>query len=226
MNIAIVSCFRNAASYSSRYCEQMVGLSQLLGKHAHKLHLILGYGDSTDGTDEVLFEQCFDRFACTLMDVSHGGAHYGSIVHPTRFKQLAWVYNTLWKALPEDVDVVGLVESDLIWDAETMVELVKQVGPYRVSAPMVMHKDGRFYDTFAFRRNGQNFKNENPFHPMFNLKVRHYNMTSVGSVFFMDARLARQLYWPEKDVVVGVCEQIRELGVNIVLDSYLKVVHP
>src|SRR5688572_2826374 len=108
MNITIVSAFRNATSYIQIYFQQMDELLLALNKAGHNLNLILGYGDSHDGTGEMLFEECVYRFSARLVDVSHGGLHYGSVVHPERFKQLAFVGNALWKHIPQDADIVGL----------------------------------------------------------------------------------------------------------------------
>jgi hypothetical protein len=204
----------------------MGNLQAALDEQGHKLLLVLGYGDSADGTGGVLFEECVHRFSARLVDVSHGGAVYGSIVHAQRFRQLAHVGNALWKNIPFDSDIVGLVESDLIWHSETLKELISEVHSGQIVAPMVMHLNGLFYDRFAFVRNGINFKNERPFHPDLRPGIRYYDMESIGSVFFADAGVVRGLSWPEEDVVVGFCKQARERGATIVLDSYLKVTHP
>lgn len=224
MNIVIVSAFRNASWYIKRYCEQMDKLQERFSQQNHTLQLVLGYGDSHDGTGEILFEETSHRFPTTLVDVSHGGLHYGSIVHPKRFKQLAFVGNKLWEAIPEDADVVGLVESDLIWQPYVISSLAVTVGPNAIYAPMIYHEDGRFYDTWAFRCNGINFKNERPFHPDLG-RANSLRMDSVGSVLFMQRRLAKQLHWPEEDVVVGLCNQARSFGADIWLWTSLAVYH-
>lgn len=224
MNIAIVSAFRNAAWYVKRYCEQMDKLQEVLSRQNHTLQLVLGYGDSHDGTGEVLFEETSHRFPTVLVDVSHGGPHYGSIVHPNRFKQLAYVGNKLWEVIPKEANVVGMVESDLIWQPYALSSLALTVGPNQIYSPMVYHEDGRFYDTWAFRCNGTNFQNNRPFHPDLG-KSNTLLMDSVGSVLFMHRKLAEKLSWPEQDVVVGVCQQARDLGASIYLWTSLGVYH-
>src|SRR5688572_16734663 len=104
MNVTLVSAFRNSFSYIHRYCDQMDALQTLLRKCGHTLHLVLGYGDSEDGTGEILFEEVSHRFSASLMEVSHGGLHYGSIIHAQRFRQLAFVGNKLWSAIPMDAN--------------------------------------------------------------------------------------------------------------------------
>lgn len=224
MKITIISAFRDASWYIKRYCEQMEKLQEVLNRSHHSLHLLLGYGDSRDKTGEILFEECSHRFATDLIDVSHGGLHYGSIVHPARFKQLAYVGNKLWSAIPEDSDVVGLVESDLIWQPYVISSLAVTVGPKQIYAPMVYHEDGRFYDTWAFRKDGIRFSNHRPFHPTLG-RDNCTLMESVGSVLFMKSDLARKLTWSEEDVVVGLCNQAREFGSQIWLWTSLAVYH-
>jgi hypothetical protein len=42
----------------------------------------------------------------------------------------------------------------------------------------------------------------------------------------MKTSIARQVSWPEEDVVVGLCKQVRDLGYDIYLDKTLEVYHP
>jgi hypothetical protein len=226
MNVTLVSAFRNSFSYINRYCEQMESLQELLRKSGHTLHLVLGYGDSEDGTGEILYEEVSHRFSASLLDVSHGGLHYGSVVNKQRFKQLAFVGNKLWSAIPLDSHVVGLVESDLIWQPQCLSNLIEATRSVDMIAPMVMHLDGRFYDTWAFRMDGMRFTNEPVFHPQLLTGASLYEMDSVGSVFLMKTSIARQVSWPEEDVVVGLCKQVRDLGYDIYLDKTLEVYHP
>lgn len=209
----------------------MDSLQELLLKRNDSLSLVLGYGDSNDGTEKALLDETQGRLSASLHDVSHGGPHFGSIVHPERFRQLAFVYNSLWEKIPESSDVVGLVESDLIWRADQLMLLIDKMEYDVVLSPLVLHLDERFYDTYAFRMDGINFKNEKPYHPnLIQPEVssrRYYLMDSVGSVVFMKYSLAKQLTWPEEDVIVGLCRQITQKSSSYIsLDSFAKVYHP
>lgn len=242
MNVSVVSHFRNAVGYLERYFEQMDSLKAALGEQGYELTLVLGYGDSTDGTGIQLYDECVHRFDARLIDVSHGGPYLGSIVHPERFRQLAYVGNKLWKNIPDNADIVGLVESDLIWKAQSFIDLleflqglgsVNEEIPHLV-APMVMHQrsvgephlDDRFYDRWAFRYNGVQFKNEPPYHKALESSGTYVEMNSVGSFVLMDGKIAKQLCFPEEDVIVGFCRQARLLGARILLDKLTKVYHP
>lgn len=233
MKIVIVSAFRNAASYIEHYCDRMDRLQALLHGRGHGLKLVLGYGDSRDGSGEMLHEHCLHRFDALLLDVSHGGHHFGSIVHPQRFKQLAYVGNRLWQHLPDDADIVSLIESDLRWHPESFLRLVEGLQSLETClrsgillAPAVEHLDGRFYDTWAFRRNGLHFTNRPPFHPDLTGAPDYLQMDSVGSVLVMRGSLAKRLHWPEEDVIVGVCRQAAAQGTQIFMATKVRFYHP
>lgn len=233
MNIAVISMFRNATTYLERYFAQMMAFQLQLSRSDHTLRLVLGYGDSQDGTGAVLFEECAHRFNAHLIDCSHQGPEFGSVVHPTRFKQLAFVANKLWRNLPKDIDYVLVVESDLIWTASTLSSLLNSAEAIRsidipqrshlLLAPQIKGPDGLFYDTWAFRTGGKSFTK----FPVHTVVVEPYlEMDSVGSCVLMDYGIAQQLSWPEADLFVGLCRMAREKGATILMDGSLVVNHP
>lgn len=233
--IAVVSLFRNAASYIQNYFDQMLVFQELLNENGYNLSLVLGYGDSTDGTGELLFEECQNLFDATLLDVSHGGQHFGSVVHPQRFKQLAYSGNQLLSAIPANTHAFGIVESDLHWEPETLLKLIKglelyqnsmRFGPRRfIMAPLVLQKE-IFYDTWAFRKDKVHFQHQPPYHSQLHPKGRYTEMDSVGSCLFLTGNLSGLVCLPEKDVVVGLCRMAKEAGARVYLDRECKVYHP
>jgi hypothetical protein len=224
LNVTILSLFRNSTHYLERYFEQMDSLQARLRERGDTLHLILGYGDSIDGTGEALFDECANRFCALLVDVSHGGRHYGSIEHPTRFKQLAYCGNKLLACVPTDADVVGIVESDLIWDANTMVALIDHLAHVPAIAPMIMDGERSFYDGYAFRKNGVRFTKTPPYCEWLGSDLMQVD--SAGSVLFARGNLARKARLTDEQVIVGYCEAIREQGGSIWLDPTRTVYHP
>lgn len=226
MNVTIVSAFRQAAGPQiDRYFDQIERLGWALGSRGDTLHLILGYGDSTDGTGEELFEACQYRFPALLMEVSHGGPHFGSIEDAQRFRQLAQTWNKLLPNIPKEADAVVLLESDLVWEAATLMALIDHLATYPAIAPMILDADppDRFRDVYAFRRNGVRFTNEAPYHADLNGKV--LQVDSAGSVLALRGPLARAVSVPEADVVVGLCRQLYEQGGAVYVDPALKVFH-
>lgn len=228
MNVTILSIFRNAVIYLERYFEQMDGLQASLHERGDTLHLLLGYGDSIDGTGAALWDECSNRFSAHLVDVSHGGPHYGSIEHPDRFRLLAQVGNQLLGCIPPNADVVGIVESDLIWQAETILQLLEDLEHVDAVAPMVMDAipADSFYDVFAFRRNGARFTKTPPFHPDLQPGSDLLEIDSAGSVLFLDADLARKARFTYDSAIVGFCKGIREQGASICVNTQTAVQHP
>jgi hypothetical protein len=213
--------------------ERMSNLQLMLSQQATSLTLVLGYGDSADGTGDMLREECSQRFDSHLIDVSHGGKYYGSVVHPQRFKQLAGVYNQLWANIPEYANTVSFIESDLSWTPRCLSNLVeglqylenKHKAPILLS-PRIHLPDGRFYDTWAFVRNGRNFINRVPHHRDLVDPPHYLEMESVGSFVIMNSEIARKLHWPEEDVIVGLCRMAKGEGARIFMDTHERVIHP
>lgn len=233
MNITLCSAFRNSTSYLDRYFTMVATLNHALRIRGENLELVLGEGDSTDNTSDVLRCKVLQwGIPATLVDVSHGGLEFGSFVDPQRFKQLAYVGNCVWSQIPASADVALWCESDLIWSADTLVALIDRLKEYPCVAPMVMHQTDPglyagegpfFFDTFSYRRNGVRFTNQPPYHPDLNGDM--LQMDSVGSCVVMNAALARRVHFDES-VIVGICRQIYEMGASVWLDSSLSVYHP
>jgi hypothetical protein len=225
MNVTVISIFRQAAHYLERYCEQMDDLQRLLSQQGHSLYLLLGYGDSTDGTGEALWDEVADRFPAMLLDVSHGGPSFGSIEHPERFKQLATIGNRLLACVPPNADVVGIVESDLIWDALTLSDLIAHLTHVPAIAPMVMDGPDSFYDIFAFRKGGVRFIKTPPYHEWLDGCCELVQLDSAGSVLFVRADLARKARLHDGNAIVGFSQDIYNHGGSVWLDTTLSVSH-
>lgn len=231
MNIYMVSAFRNAARYVERAVMQAAVLSLKLSAEGHRLHCIWGEGDSTDDTRDQLAFACYGSgIRVKLVDVTHGGPEFGSVVDAQRFKQLAYVGNKLWAEIPASADAVVWVESDLIWDASTLVRLVESLERVPMVAPMILRRRPGglplFYDTWAARKDGDHFRGRSPYHPA--LKRSHaelVEMDSVGSCVAMRKGVSEGLEWPEEDVIVGLCRQWRERGGSVWLHTGLAVWH-
>jgi len=223
MNVTIISAFRNSVSYLERYFEQMDDLQASLMRRGDALQLTLGYGDSTDGTGAALFDECSHRFCAHLLDVSHGGPLFGSIENAQRFKQLAFIGNRLLDNVPAEADVVGIVESDLLWRAETLLSLIDHLAHVPAVAPMVMDGPESFYDVFAFRKNGVRFRKQPPFHPWLGSDL--VQLDSAGSVLLMRAELARKARFNDEEVIVGLCKDIYAHGGAVWLDPMRAVQH-
>lgn len=229
MNVTVLSCFRDAAHYVERYCEQMDGLQTALQARGDSLHLVLGYGDSVDGTGAALFDECSNRFCAHLIDVSHGGPYHGNIVHPERFQQLAGIWGRLWQHIPPEADAVVFCEGDLVWRAETLLTLVDRLDDYAAIAPMVWltrrgYPPPFFYDVWAYRKDGAAFAQRAPFFDGWP-PAAPVPIDSAGSCVAFRGEVARGLVWSEKNLIVGLCEQVYAQGGSLWLEPNVSVQH-
>jgi hypothetical protein len=231
--LAVCSIFRNATLHINRYLDQVDAFIKHQGWESWQVKLLLGYGDSVDGTGPMLFEECQFRFDAVLIEANHGGAHYGSIEDHRRFKQLAQVGNKVWSQIPPEAEVVAMIESDLIWEPHVLSELVRDARTFnQVFAPMIMHKEPplRFYDTWGYRKDGVRFVNNPPFHECLLEPRTHHvpiKMDTVGSFVVMPGHVAGRVEFTPEEVVVGLCKQIYEkTSATILLQPELTVYHP
>jgi hypothetical protein len=229
MKVVILSAFRNSLPYVFRYAAQMQDLGAMLNERRDTLHLILGYGDSIDGTELALKDACHWLDA-KLIDVSHGGRHYGSNTHPQRFAQLAKVFNTLLSHVPDDVndaDIVGHVESDLVWEAPTLLQLIDDVQQVPAVAPLVLGGDSdQFYDLWAYARDGVHFTKSPPYHEALDGRDGLVQIDSAGSVLFVRGALAREARYSDGEAILGYCRDINHNGGSIWCDTSARVYHP
>lgn len=228
MNITLCSSFRTATGYLPRYLRQVDALDTLLYHAGHRLSFIWAEGDSTDSTQKMLHAARW-RFKTTIVDATHGGPNFDSIVSVRRFAQLAYVANKVWELLPAEADAVIWVESDLVWEPAMMVRLIERLQDVPCVGPMVMDSPPAqtYYDVWAHRRGGVQFTKQPPYHP--HIPATNgclLEMDSIGSIVAMRGEVARAVYVPVEDVLVGTCRMIRELGHSVWLDTGAKCFHP
>ena len=152
---------RNSAWYANRYLAQVDDLRKI-----HDIVLTVGYGDTTDGTADILENTPPDRLE-NLLEINHGGLDFGSVDKTARWTQIASVVRpVVAQALTAEPDVLVWVEADLIWDAPAMSALIERCTPSRTVAPMVFGRgEDRFYDHWGFRMNGKHFTEGMPWFP-------------------------------------------------------------
>lgn len=228
MNITLCSSFRNSTGYLRRYFAQVVALADALHARGDRLSCLWGEGDSTDRT-RVMLEAMQWRIKSRVIDVTHGGPAFGPVVNMQRFRQLAFVANTIWEQLPAEMDAMIWVESDLIWEAPTLIRLIDHLATYPAVAPMVLDSppSNEFYDTLVFRRNGVRFAKPLPYHAdVPAAKGGMLRVDSAGSVLAMRAAVARGVYVPIEDVLIGTCRMIYEQGGSVWVDTGSVCFHP
>jgi len=236
MRVVLGSIFRNSTPYLDRYFAQVGALANELRERGDTLRPILAEGDSTDGTFEQLQERTTalqaEGVACELIQVSHGGPEYGSVDKAERWRNISRVCNALLDLVQPDDDMLIYVESDLIWEPATMLQLLHNASLTGVGVAVPMcFLDGtrQFYDIWGHRRNSLNFQPHAPFHPDLETwrGATLLGMDSAGSCLVMLADVARRSRFdPADQGIVGWCASIRSLGQGIWLDPSVTVVHP
>lgn len=230
MKIYLCSSFRDAVPYLPRYFAQVDGLDHALHEQGHRLSFIWGEGDSTDDTKATLLAACY-RFRAVVVDCTHGGPAYGSIINAQRFRQLAHVGKRIFAAIPEEADIVAYVESDLIWEPATLLALIERVasGQAATIAPMVLLRragwaDDSFYDGYCFRAEDRHFAHYRPYHAVYR-PDQPFQVDSVGSCVVMRGEIARSLTFDEQTIFPDLCGQIRAAGHGVWVDPGCAVYH-
>lgn len=226
MRITICSIFRNSEKYLHRYFEQIEELILDLAKYGNTINLLLGEGDSNDRTRESL-----PKYGYEIVDVTHGGKEYGSIVNPIRFANLAKAWNTIWETIPVSADAVVFLEADLKWRAEDLIHLIEDLMYVSVVSPMIMCGNPRFpknqfYDIWAFRKEGKQFNPHPPYFKGYCNDTDLVPLDSSGSCVVMKGDIARRIRFTPDDVIVGMCSQIRSMRYGIWMDQNVKFIHP
>lgn len=221
----VISFFRNMESRLSTYLDQVKALDASLSGPVSRL--IAVYGDCTDLTREALIRGCEKRrLTLELVEHNHGGPEWGSVENADRFRALSALSNAaLDRVRPDDRDPIFYVESDLLWDATTVMGLEALLcnSHFDIVAPLIMCGD-RFYDTYVFRKDGRRFSALKPYHPGLH-PLLPTEVDSVGSAFLMWPNLARQVRMTD-GVLVEFCNKARVQGFKIGVDPCLRIDHP
>ena len=208
----LASIFRDSAAYVDRYFAQVDALRQHI-----PVTLYLAEGDSTDGTWVVLNERTTDDDY--LFQIAHGGPKIGSVNNPQRWKQIAYVCNGLLDSIPQQGNLI-YVESDLIWEPETMLTLLGDLTVVDAVAPQSV-TGSRFYDTWGYRTM------EDKHFPGYVLPDGPLiEILSAGSCIAMRPEVYRDCRFTEDEGIVGFGKEIHKEGMKLFLDPSVKVVHP
>lgn len=229
MNIAIGSSFRNMAGGPlQHYVTQVFALYRALQTHGHSLRLIAVEGDSCDATEVQLQRyavQLEPHFDIQIVKREHGGPVFGSTEAPERMKALSYVGNGIFESVRGQDEVLVYVESDLIWNAHTMLRLIYRLEVGQdVIAPMIFAGES-FYDIWGFRKNGVRFEPVKPYHPDLDSNGLT-EVDSAGSCLVMRGEVARKCRMVEDMALVGFCKDVRDSGYHIYCDSRECVRHP
>lgn len=219
----LASVFRDSEAYLDRYVAQVEALRETM-----PVYVVAVEGDSDDNTWKALQDT---DFYC--LKVEHGGPRYGSVDHPVRWRQIAAACQVAMIAatrLCEPNDPFCYVESDLLWEPETMVTLVDDLSRVPAVAPLSMIRqedDGqlRFYDGYGYRKDGISFGFYPPYFDGYDPEALR-PIDSSGSCFATLGHYMPMLNFSPTACITGIGQSLRDNGYNLFLDPTVMVVHP
>jgi hypothetical protein len=230
-NVVMLSAFRNPLpSQLDRYFKQASAYRDALKERGWNFRLALVEGDSTNNAVWTGIHRRIVQYglSANLQDASHGGPEFGSVVNEERFKALSIVGNKMLSLVETQDDIVVYVESDLIWHEQTMLHLGSQLLDHDLDivSPLIMAGEN-FYDVWAFRGiDGAMFAPFKPYHSTLKHPSGLASVNSVGSCLVMKAEVARLCRIIHDNCLVGFCEDARNKGYRVWVDSRVKVNHP
>ncbi len=230
MIVGLGSIFRNSAHYLPRYFHQASCLRDLLRNDGDELRLLLVEGDSIDGTWPSINELArMHQLPLSLVKREHGGPMWGSVDKPERWAALAWCGNGVMEQVPEYLDALIYVESDLMWSAATMVRLLDQLcEAVPAIAPMSFAGEA-FYDIWGHSGlDGTPFGPFPPYHHSIEGRTDLVEIATAGSCIVMNGAAAKhdKVRFEAEDCIRGLCRNIRAHVGPLWLDPTAEVRHP
>ena len=231
MNLVIGSCFRNSAGpHIDRYAERLRALAHACLARGITLHVVASWGDSTDATEQALWDALRQTplHEIIVVERTYGHAEYGSSEHPERLAGFAYAANGVFEAVGAGADYVVYVESDLVWTPETLLAPLPELRAGRevIAIPTFCGPTDCFYDTWGFRTpDGRRFGALPPYWDELNL----HGLTEVstaGGCLVMRGDVARECRCSKEEALVGFCHDARGRGYHVWADWRLRVEHP
>lgn len=157
-----------------------------------------------------------------------------------RIPRLSAIGDMMLSAI-EDEDYVLWHESDLFTPPDVALRLADLGAAAAGGWPLLSHStdqphlgvrsprritldESRFYDTWAYRSGGTRFSNNPPYHECY--RPEPFRLDSVGSVVLIKGDYIRQGARMNGGGLVGLCEDIRRLGGEVMCDPRVPVVQP
>lgn len=228
--VSIWSQFRDDAGLNLSQYRQRVNA---LDYPPELLRFYLSEGDSRDNTWTELNQWADEDERIVPVQKHTGRPRISHSPSPERMITLATTGNAAWDMIARDAwgEYALMLESDLIYTPDLLRCLITRIPEDAAAlAPMIWLSVGgnfRFYDVWAFRRNGQLFEPYPPAWYAQKLGEQPVEIDSAGSVIlFRMAYIKEGARLSETSAVVGMCDQIRGMGGKIYCDPETHVIHP
>jgi hypothetical protein len=233
--VCICSIFRDSVKRKDNELGRYLAKLDTLWYDKKDLYFSFVEGDSTDSTFEELNKWAETKGNNALITkLDSNLPHYGSVVHPERFKILTDVANkTLNAALEkwDDIEWFLWLESDLLFNNNLVFNLVASANNLEVKflSPMIFYNEQKetFYDVYAYLEyeSKANFSNDYPYsHKYTGNPMRMY---SVGSVMLIHSDVIKAgCRWHPERAIIDLCDDANKAGFEIWVDPEIKVYHP
>jgi len=214
-NVVMQSMFMN--DVDRNLIDRMLHLTE---KSYPKLRWIWLVGDSQDETEDIL--RAYAAETDLDIEVIRVDTDILDETPAIRLRRMSLTRNAgLERARPED-DYWLMHESDLLSPTD-IVEQFLATGKCPV-AGWVTLGISCFYDTWAYRKDGQLFKNWDIDHRPYGHDI--FEVDSVGSCWLIDAGDVRNGLRCESMDVLELSNKLRERGRRIWVDPNIPIVHP
>lgn len=178
-------------------------------------------GDTTDDTERILRDWTALMPDKDITIIRHD-THIDGEAPKTRLLRLSETANAGLDAITQTDDYVVIHESDLISPVDIVCQFLTSGKEVIAGWPML---GGIFYDVWAYRKDGQMFRNTPPYHACYRTDEL-FEVDSVGSVWM----------FPARDIVAGVrmadrgcldiCGALRSSGKTIWVDPRIIIEQP
>jgi len=224
MKIAVANMWQNSTAYVYRYLAQFRALQAAAPQH--EFEAVIAEGDSTDGN--ATWYKLNELFNGKVFKRVHGGQIYGPVDVTQRWLQISFVMDGVFEHIRPDHDAVIWVESDLIWEPQTMLKLLSYLERVDAVVPMIWMRSA-FYDIWGYRKGGVHFTNEAPYHTLLSGPSENglHLLDSGGGCVAMRGEIARTCRCrPPTLAAVGLYMDMKAHGWKVWLDPTLSVHHP
>lgn len=221
--VAMLSLWRND---SDRYLD--VRVTMLLSKTYEHLRWVWVVGDSSDDTEERLRYLLAHRYPWSARRVTLVRHDTGIVGEEpeTRLRRLSETANAWWPwVLPSDTHCL-LHESDIVSPVDVVQQLLATEKCPVAAWPTLGPEPGAiFYDTWAYRKDGEMFSNHPPYHPCYR-PHELFEVDSAGTVLLFHADDIRAGVRCARAGVLDLCRGFKQRGRSVWVEPRLRVVQP
>lgn len=180
-------------------------------------------GNSQDATEDIL-RQTAKRYNRRDITVIRFDSDNVSEVPRDRAIRLSETANAGLDTVRDDDDVWVIHESDLVSPDDVVTRLLSH-GKDSVAGMVWLGEGGKFYDVWAYRKDGVKFRAHHPYHAAY-IPDGVFEVDSYGSVFSFPAQALRDGVRCKDMCVLDICAGLKKKGYTLWVDPTLDIIQP